>query len=131
MKVLYESSTSAAIAIWAGFPLSIDSRVPNYVWFFLIRSASLKRQFALALASILDHGPLSKAFLAAFTAISISYVDPLWIVAVTDSSTGLTTSKVFPERDLTNFPPMKSSFTILGVVIDQSKYLIISLLQII
>jgi hypothetical protein len=90
----------------------------------------LNIQSALALGSILLHGPLSKAFLAAFTATSISYGDPLWIVAVTDSSTGLMTSKVLPESDLTNFPPMKSSFTILGVVIDELKYLIISLVQI-
>jgi hypothetical protein len=42
-----------------------------------MRSANLKRQSALALGSILDHGPFSKAFLAAFTAASISYGDPL------------------------------------------------------
>jgi hypothetical protein len=45
-------------------------------------------------------------------------VDPLSMVAVTVSSAGLITSKVLPDSDLTNFPPMKSYLTILGEVIN-------------
>lgn len=47
-------------------------------------------------------GPLSNAFLAAATALSISLADPCYTLARTDSSAGLITSNVFPLWALRN-----------------------------
>src|SRR6185437_4318188 len=57
---------------------------------------------------MVDHGPLSNARRAAFTARSISAAPPAAALANTSPVAGLMTSKISPDWAGTNFPSMKS-----------------------
>ncbi len=86
--------------------MSSASKADKFSIFFSIKSANLFISLDLSNPDILDQGPLSKAFLAAKTALLTSSWLALATLVMGSSVEGFRVSKVYPETDGTNLPFM-------------------------
>ncbi len=97
-------------AMLSGIPLSRVSRIAISSAFFSSASASFHMRLRRTDGFMADHGPLSKARRAAWTARSISAAAPAEALAKTSPVAGLMTSNVSPDRAGTNLPSMNNAW---------------------
>src|ERR1700735_2839610 len=101
--MLIEPPTSSRRALVTGLPLSSASISANSSACFSRRSPRFHTSLERSAGEIRDHGPVSNALRAAFTARSISASSPAGTCAMISCVAGSSTSKVLPLLAATHF----------------------------